>query len=247
MTGMDINCDMGEIAAHVADGTQEALMQSVTSVNIACGGHAGDAAMMRSTIEQALRTGVAIGAHPGYEDREHFGRDEMTLSAEVIAASVERQLRALEHVANACGAEIVHVKPHGALYNQAVRDRGIARAIAAGVSRWRRDVALVGLAGPAGVAMLAEFREAGFTVLAEAFADRRYEADGALRSRAFEDALIHDPITAGAQAARIAKGAGVVAVGGALIHLDAQTLCVHGDTPGAVEIAKAVRRATDAI
>jgi UPF0271 protein len=241
---MDINCDMGEIAAHVSDGTQEALMQSVTSVNIACGGHAGNAAIMRSTIEQAMRAGVAIGAHPGYEDREHFGRVEMDLSPEEIAASVERQLRALERVAHACGAKIVHVKPHGALYNQAARDRSIARTIAAGVARWRRDVALVGLAGPAGTTMLTEFREAGFAVLAEAFADRRYEADGALRSRKFEDALIHDPIAAGAQAARIARGEGVVAVGGALVPLDAQTLCVHGDTPGAVEIAKAVRAAT---
>jgi len=247
MSRMDINCDMGEIAADVADGTQEALMQSVTSVNIACGGHAGDAAMMRATVEQALRAGVAIGAHPGYEDREHFGRVEMALSAEAIAAAVERQLRAFEQVANACGAEVVHVKPHGALYNQAARDRGIAFAIAAGVARWRRGVALVGLAGPAGATMLAAFREAGFTVLAEAFADRRYEADGSLRSRKFEDALIRDPIAAGAQAARIANGEGVVAVGGAVVHLEAQTLCVHGDTPGAVEIARAVRRATDAI
>lgn len=240
---MDINCDMGEIAALVADGTQEVLMQSVTSVNIACGGHAGDEAIMRSTIEQAMRAGVAIGAHPGYEDREHFGRAEMALSAEDVAASVERQLLALERVAGACGAKILHVKPHGALYNQAVRDRGIARAIAAGVARWRRDVALVGLAGPAGTTMLEEFREAGFAALAEAFADRRYEADGALRSREFDDALIRDPIAAGVQAARLARGEGVVAVGGARVPLDAQTLCVHGDTPGAVEIAKAVREA----
>jgi UPF0271 protein len=242
MKRIDINCDMGEFAAQVSDGTQEAIMRSVTSVNIACGGHAGDDAVMRTTIEQAMRAGVAIGAHPGYEDRANFGRVELALSGEDIAASVERQVRALARVADACGVKIVHVKPHGALYNQASRDRTIARAIAEGVARWRRDVALVGLAGPAGVVMLNEFREAGFKVLAEAFADRRYEADGALRARKHDDALISDPISAGAQAARIARGEGVVAVGGAVVPLDAQTLCVHGDTPGAVEIAKAVRR-----
>jgi UPF0271 protein len=242
---MDINSDMGEIAEHVSDGTQESLMRFVTSVNIACGAYAGDEAIMRATIEQAMRAGVAIGAHPGHEDRENFGRIELALGAEEIAASVERQVRALARVADACGAKITHVKPHGALYNQAVRDRGLARAIADGVARWRRDVVLVGLAGPAGAAMLEEFRAAGFTVFAEAFADRRYEADGTLRSRRFDDALIRDPAEAAAQAARIARGEGVIAAGGAIVPMKAHTICVHGDTQGAVEIARAVRGAVN--
>jgi UPF0271 protein len=241
MNRLDVNCDMGEIVEHVSDGTQEALMRHVTSVNVACGGHAGDEAMMRATIGQAMRAGVAIGAHPGYEDRANFGRVELALSSEEIAASVERQVRALAAVAAECGATIAHVKPHGALYNQAVRNRVIARAVATGVARWRRDVSLVGLAGPAGVAMLSEFRDAGFTVWAEAFADRRYEADGTLRARRHDDALIHDPTEAAAQATRIAAGRGVVAAGGVVVPLEAQTICVHGDTPGAVEIARAVR------
>jgi UPF0271 protein len=237
---MDINCDMGENAGHVYDGTQQALMRSITSANIACGGHAGDEAIMRATIEQAMRANVAVGAHPGYEDRANFGRRELALGADEIADAVHRQLLALAREADECGARIAHVKAHGALYNQAVRDRSIARAIAEGVKRWRTDVVLVGLAGPAGVGMLEEFRAAGFAVAAEAFADRCYEADGSLRSRKFEDALIRDPAAAASQAARIARGEGVIATGGTVVPMEAQTICVHGDTPGAVEIARAV-------
>lgn len=143
---VDLNCDMGEIAEAIADGTQEALMRSVTSVNVACGGHAGDERMMRATVEQAMKAGVAIGAHPGYPDRKNFGRLELKMSAEEVAEFVFAQIQVLEKVAAACGARIVHVKPHGALYNQAVHDRGLAAAIAKGVARWQKDVVLVGLA-----------------------------------------------------------------------------------------------------
>ena len=187
---IDLNCDMGEIPEAIADGTQEALMRSITSANVACGGHAGDEQTMRATIQQALRAGVAIGAHPGYPDRENFGRLELKMAPKEVAESVFQQVRALAQVAESCGAPVVHVKPHGALYNQAVRNRELASAIAEGVARWRRDVVLVGLAG---APMLDVFREAGFTVAAEAFADRRYEPDGTLRSRKFADALIRDP------------------------------------------------------
>jgi UPF0271 protein len=155
------------------------------------------------------------------------------------------QMGALAAIATAEGATLAHVKPHGALYNQAARDRGIASAIAAGVARSRRDVALVGLAGPAGVAMLEAFRTLGFEVAAEAFVDRRYEADGRLRSRQLEDSLIHDPAEAVRHALRIARGQGVVTAGGDIVGMNAQTLCVHSDTPGAVEIAKAVRGALE--
>jgi UPF0271 protein len=237
MKRIDLNCDMGEMPEALANGSQETLMQYISSANIACGGHAGDVGMMRKTIEQALRHRVAIGAHPGYEDPANFGRIELQLTPEQISASVLRQLLALAAVAKQCGAHIVHVKPHGALYNQAVRQRQIARAIAEGVLGWKSTVMLVGLAGSV---MLEEFRTAGFPVAAEAFADRRYEKDGSLRSRKFSDALLHDPEEAAAQAHRIVEQGTVVAADGSVISIAAQTICIHGDTPGAPEIAAAV-------
>jgi UPF0271 protein len=239
---MDLNCDVGELPEALADGTQEAILQQVTSANIACGGHAGDEQMMRVTIEQAQRCGTAIGAHPGYEDRANFGRIELKLSSEEVAASLYGQILALAEVADRCGARIGHVKPHGALYNQAARDRAVARAIAEGVARWRRDVVLVGRAGSV---MLAEFRAEGFAVAAEGFADRKYEADGSLRARKFRDALLHDPAEAAAQALRIAREGSVVAANGAVIPLKVETICIHGDTPGADQIAAAVHRALE--
>jgi 5-oxoprolinase (ATP-hydrolysing) subunit A len=234
---VDLNCDMGEIPEAIADGSQEKLMPSLTSVNVACGGHAGDERTMKTTIEQALRWKLALGAHPGYPDRINFGRRELHLTAEAIADSVFEQVRALSEVASRCGTRLVHVKPHGALYNQAVRNRELAGAIAKGVARWRRDVVLVGLAGSP---MLELFRESGFAVGAEAFADRRYEPDGTLRSRTFEDALICDPAEAARQALHIIERGTVVACDGTQIRVNAQTLCIHGDTPGAPEIAAAV-------
>jgi UPF0271 protein len=236
---IDLNCDMGEMPEAIADGRQEALMRSITSANVACGGHAGDQETMRLTIEQALRHGVVIGAHPGYADRENFGRLELKLSVVAVAESVFEQVRALAAVAESCGAQVEHVKPHGALYNQAVRDRELAAAIAAGVARWRRDVLMVGLAGSP---MLDVFRQAGFPVAAEAFADRRYEPDGTLRSRKFEDALIRDPEEAAQQALRMVERGLVTASDGSEVALRAQTICIHGDTPGATAIAAEVRR-----
>jgi 5-oxoprolinase (ATP-hydrolysing) subunit A len=236
---IDLNCDMGELPEAIADGTQESLMRSITSVNIACGGHAGDEQTMRTTIEQAVRWKLAIGAHPGYPDRANFGRLELKMPPTEIANSVFEQVQALATVADRCGARVVHVKPHGALYNQAVRNRELAEAIAEGVARWSRDVVLVGLAGSP---MLVVFRKARFAVAAEAFADRRYEADGTLRSRKFEDALIRNPEEAAWQALGIAERALVIASDGSEVSVDAQTLCIHGDTPGAPEIAATVAR-----
>jgi UPF0271 protein len=237
MKRMDLNCDMGEVPEAVADGTQESLMASLTSVNIACGGHAGEAQTMKATIEQALRLKLDVGAHPGYAERANFGRVELQLPPEVVADSVFEQVRTLAEIAAGCGARVTHVKPHGALYNQAARDRVVAGAIADGVARWSRDVALVGLAGSL---MLDVFRDAGFRVAAEAFADRRYESDGSLRSRKFDNALIRDPAEAGQQALRIAARGTVIACGGTEIATNAQTICIHGDTPGAPAIAAAV-------
>jgi len=234
---IDLNCDMGEMPEAIADGTQEALMGFLTSVNIACGAHAGDESSMRTTVEQAMRRKLAIGAHPGYADRANFGRLELDLSADEIAESVFEQISKLGDIAAKCGARLSHVKAHGALYNQAARDEAVAEAIADGVARWRHDVILVGLAGSV---MLEAFHRAGFSVAAEAFADRKYEPNGSLRSRKFADALILNPADAAAQALHIAQAGRVAASDGREIRVEAQTICIHGDTPGAVKIAAAV-------
>jgi UPF0271 protein len=239
MMRIDLNCDMGELPEAIANGTQEALMRSVTSVNIACGGHAGDEQTMRTTIEQALRWKLAIGAHPGYPDRANFGRVELKMPRKEIVVSVFEQVRALAEVAERSGVRLVHVKPHGALYNQAVHNRELAEAIAEAVARWNKDVVLVGLAGSP---MLDVFREAGFAIAAEAFADRRYEPGGTLRSRKFEDALIRNPEEAAWQALGIAERGIAIASDGSEVSVEAETLCIHGDTPGASEIAATVAR-----
>lgn len=236
---IDLNCDMGEVREHIDNGTQESLMRSITSVNIACGGHAGDDAMMQTTIEQALRWNLTIGAHPGYPDRANFGRLEMEMPLGEVANTVYEQVRKLSEIAATYATAIIHVKPHGALYNQAVNQPALARAIAEGVARLNKHVVLVGLAGSP---MLGVFREMGFKVAAEVFADRKYEADGTLRSRKFEDALIRDPQKAGEQALRIARKEGVVASSGATVAISADTICIHGDTPGAPKIAEAVAK-----
>ena len=233
---------MGELPEAIASGAQEALMQYVTSANIACGGHAGDQGTMRATIEQALQHGVAIGAHPSYPDRENFGRVSVELPAGEISRAVYAQIRALDAVARAAGARVTHVKPHGALYNDAARDAAIAQAVAEGVARWSLDVVLVGLADSR---MLEAFREVGFRVAAEAFIERRYEADGSLRERRFSDALIHDPDVAARQALEIVERGQVTAWDGTIVKITAETVCIHGDSPRALEIAQAVRAALE--
>jgi UPF0271 protein len=218
---IDLNCDLGELPDAALE---EALMAHISSANVACGGHAGDAPTMRGTVELARRYGVAVGAHPGYPDRPNFGRLPLALSAEQIAETVYQQIQALAAIAG----HLAHVKPHGALYNVAASNPDVARAIAEGVARFTKDLVLVGLAGSV---MLDVWREMGFRVAAEGFADRRYQPDGSLRSRQFPDALITQPDEAAAQALRLARQGQV------------QTICVHGDTPGSVEIVAAVARA----
>ncbi len=222
---LDLNCDMGELpdADHEA-----ALMQYITSANIACGAHAGDAETMERTVRLALQRGVRIGAHPGYPDRENFGRLEISMSEAAIAESVHEQILRLDAIVQRLGGSIVHVKPHGALYNVAVHNAAVARAIGAGVERWSRVVPIFGLAGSP---MLEVWCGMGLPVIGEAFADRCYEPDGTLRSRKLPGALITDPDAAAAQALRFARE-GL-----------AQTVCVHGDTPGAVAILAACRKA----
>jgi 5-oxoprolinase (ATP-hydrolysing) subunit A len=237
MNRMDLNCDVGEVPEAIANGTQDSIMRSITSANVACGGHAGDAQTMATTIEQALHWNVVLGAHPGYPDRPNFGRLELKLPAAVISDFVFEQVRTFAEAAEKFGASVTHVKPHGALYNQAVSDRTLAEAIAAGVGRWRQDVALVGLAGSP---MLGVFQQAGFRAIAEAFADRRYEPDGTLRSRKFDDALIRDPELCAQQALDITARGRVTSCVGTEVEVAAQTICIHGDGPNASKIAAAV-------
>ncbi len=239
MRRIDLNCDMGEIPELIANGTQEALMPFLTSVNIACGGHAGDDSTMRATVVQAKRWKLAVGAHPGYPDRKNFGRLAVSMPAEAVARTVFEQVAALGSVAAEMGAVIGHVKPHGALYNEAVNNAELAKAIAEGVSRWNRNVILVGLAGSR---MLRVFSDAGFQVWAEAFADRVYEADGTLRSRRFSGSLITDPEVAARQVSQIVDRGTVTSAAGSEVPIDAQTICIHGDNPAAVSIAAAVRK-----
>jgi len=222
---IDLNCDMGELedSAHEA-----ALMEHITSANIACGGHAGDEATMERTARLAMARGVKIGAHPGYPDRANFGRIEMEMTPEAIADTVYEQIVRLEEVVKRLGGEIVHVKPHGQMYNVAVKNAVVAEAIGNGVARWSKAVPIFGLAASP---MLDVWRGMGMKVAGEGFADRAYEADGTLRSRKLPGALITDPQAAAAQAVRIAREG------------KAETICVHGDTPGAVEILRACREA----
>ncbi len=234
---IDLNADTGEIPEALADGREEALLGLVTSANIACGGHAGDEGTMEATLALAKRLGVAAGAHPAYPDKAGFGRSSAGMTEAEIEETVLAQVRTLAAVAARVGCRLHHVKPHGALYNDAARDRSVATAVARGVARWQDEVVLVGLAGSP---MLEVFREHGFATAAEAFADRAYERDGSLRSRKLPGALIEEPERAAAQALRIATEGRVTAYGGGEVEVAARTLCVHGDTPGAARIARAV-------
>ena len=215
MKHMDINSDMGELPSAITDGSQLALMPSLTSVNVACGAHAGDEHTMRATVRQALQYKLAIGAHPGYPDRDNFGRRELQLPPDAVAEFVCEQVQRLAEIAAECGAALSHVKAHGALYNQAARNPVLAKAIADGVSAFNRNLIIVSLAGSATLELL---RQMGYRAAAEAFADRRYEPDGTLRSRRFDNAIIRDPEQAAAQALRIAEGQSAIAVDGSEIN-----------------------------
>ena len=252
---IDLNCDVGEISALIADGTDDRLLAQVTSANIACGGHAGDDATMRATVASALRHGCAVGAHPGYDDPAHFGRRRLDLPLDRVTILVRDQVTRLRAVARAAVAALRHVKPHGALYNAAVDDRALAAAIADGVRAACADTdpvasssgsALPVLVGLAGSASLEVYARSGFPVAAEAFADRRYEPDGRLRSRALAGALLEAPDDAAAQAVAIVRDGRVTASDGSTLAVRADTLCLHGDTPGAVRIAATVRAALEA-
>ena len=237
---IDINSDVGERPEALADGREEELLSLVSSANIACGVHAGDASTMERVIQLCARHDVNIGAHPSYPDRENFGRVDMKLPPGEIEKSLESQVRVLMEIAERFHRRMRHVKAHGALYNVAAKNSLVAEAIAAGVKRVDNRLILLGLAGSQ---MLDVWRRLGFEVVAEAFADRRYEADGSLRSRKLPGAVISDPSEAVDQVLGIVKGGTVMTADGRKVTLEARTICVHSDTENAIAIARAIREA----
>ena len=236
---IDLNCDMGESYGAYRIGADEALMPWITSANVACGYHAGDPMVMDRTVRLAIRHGVGIGAHPGYPDLLGFGRRQMRLSPDEVENYVLYQVGALAAFAHSVGAKLVHVKPHGALYNSASKDAETARAIARGIVRAGAGLILVGQPGSA---LIDAAQELGLRAAREGFADRAYNADGSLRSRRLPGAVIENPQAAAERAVRIARDGLVTAYTGEEIPLQVDTICVHGDTPTAVEIVKTMRR-----
>lgn len=232
---IDLNCDLGEGAGHDVE-----LMPLVTSANIACGAHAGDETTMRATVGLAMEHGVAIGAHPGFPDREQFGRRERAVSPEQIGDWVREQTQALIALAQEAGARVSHVKPHGALYNMAARDCVMAEAVAEAVKACDERLVLVGLAGSE---LPAAGQRAGLRVAHEVFADRAYHRDGTLVARADPDALITDAEMAAQRMVELLRTGKVRSVDGCEVVLPADTICVHGDGANAVHFARELRRA----
>ena|SRR5438477_1192000 len=244
MPRIDLNADVGESFGSWAMGDDADVLAFVTSANVACGFHAGDPQVMDRTVALAVRAKVAIGAHPGHPDLRGFGRRAIQASPEEIERDVLYQVGALQAFARAHGTRVAHVKPHGALYNQAAEDEEVARAVARGVARAGRELVLVGLASTEPMRRAAEAE--GLRFAAEAFADRRYTPAGTLQSRREPGSVITDPIQAAAQALRLATEGRVTATDGRDVVLRADTLCLHGDNPAAVANAAAIRRALDA-
>ena len=238
MTRIDLNCDMGESFGAYTIGADEAVMSSITSANVACGYHGGDPGVMRKTVRLARAAGVVVGAHPGFPDLQGFGRRDLRLAPQDAEDMVLYQIGALAAVARAEGVELSHVKPHGALYNMAVRDRSLADAIARAVVAF--DPSLIFFALPnselarAGAAV-------GLNVALEGFADRAYEPDGSLTPRSHAGAVIHDLDVVAERAVRLIVSREVVATDGSTLVMHVDTICVHGDTPGAATLARAIR------
>lgn len=239
---VDINCDIGESYGTWRLGDDDALLPHISSASIACGFHAGDASVMRRTVRAAAARGVAIGAHPGLPDREGFGRRRMEITPDETYDICVYQIGALLGHARAAGAALAHVKPHGALYNMAAEDAAFAAAAAAAVRDVDASLILFGLAGSA---LLAEGRRAGLRVASEAFADRGYEPDGSLTPRSRPGALIGDATAAAERAVRMVSDGAVETSTGMQIELEVDTICVHGDGPHAVAIARELRAALE--
>ncbi|MEQ1726938.1 MAG: 5-oxoprolinase subunit PxpA [Vicinamibacterales bacterium] len=235
---IDLNADVGESYGPYSYGDDAAVMRSVSSVNVAAGFHSGDPSVMRQTIRLAHELGVAVGAHPSFPDRQGFGRREMTLEATEAEDAVLYQIAAVAGVASAEGTRLTHVKPHGALYTMAARDRGLAEAIASAVFAFDPELVLY---APPRSALAAAGRAAGLRVAVEAFADRAYQPDGTLAPRGQAGAVIVSVEEVVTRAMQMATERTVVAVDGSTIQIDADTLCIHGDTPGAASMAAWIR------
>lgn len=244
MSSIDLNCDLGEGFGDWPMGNDAAMIDLATSVNIACGFHAGDADIMRKTVELAKARGVSIGAHPGYRDLHGFGRRPMTgLSSSEIENLVAYQIGALQAIATAAGHKVTHVKAHGALSNVACADDMTARAIAKAIKAVDRSLMFVVLANSK---LVTAGEAAGLPLIHEVFADRAYEDDGSLMSRKKPGSVLHDATMIATRVVRMAQSGEVVAASGKRIAMQMDTVCIHGDTPGAVEIGRAVRQGLDA-
>jgi len=237
---IDLNSDLGEGFGPFRVGADEALFPLISSANVACGFHGGDPLMIERTIAAASAQGVAIGAHPGYPDRAGFGRRPMTLSPDEIRTDVIYQVGTMLAFCNAAGVPLQHVKAHGALYNQAVGDRRIADAIAAGVRAVDPGLRFFAIAGSE---LAAAGEAAGLAVTHEAFADRAYLADGSLAPRSRPGAVLHDHALVARRMVRLLTEGVVETIDGVDIAVPTQTICIHSDTPGAVELARAIKDA----
>jgi UPF0271 protein len=236
---IDINADLGESRESLLNGYDFELMRYITSANVACGGHAGDEHTMSETLIAARKLNVAVGAHPGYPDRENFGRIEMPFPPVEIEAFMHDQIFALKQIADSLGIHLVHVKPHGAIYHAANKNNEIAEAIGRAAKEIDPQLIMVGQAGSSTVEV---WRSMGLRTAAEAFADRAYEPDGTLRKRTLPGALLDDPAQAAQQALRIATQHKVIASNGLELAVQAETICIHSDTPGSAAIAREVNQ-----
>jgi UPF0271 protein len=240
---IDINSDVGESFGAYSMGHDAGLMTSITSANVAAGFHAGDPSVLRQTIRLAKSNGVAIGAHPGFPDLAGFGRRELHVTPAEAEDLVLYQIAAVAGVAAAEGATLQHVKPHGALFNMAVGNAQLAAAIARAVAAFDRSLILFGLPDSE---ILKAGRAAGLRVAAEVFADRAYEPDGSLASRRKAGSVIHDETLVVSRAVRMVTERTVEAIDGTRVAIQADTICVHGDTPGADTLARRLRTALEA-
>ncbi|MBT8356640.1 MAG: 5-oxoprolinase subunit PxpA [Desulfobacterales bacterium] len=238
---IDLNSDVGESFGAYQLGMDEEVIKHITSANIACGWHAGDPAVMDKTVKMAVEHGVGVGAHPGYPDLLGFGRRNLTCSMEDIKNYLVYQIGALDAFCKVHGTRLCHVKPHGALYLTAVENKEVARAVAEAIVSVNPDLLYVALAGAKGELMRRIGQEVGLKVVYEAFPDRAYTPEGNLVSRHQPGAVIKDPEIVSQRACKMAKEGKVIAVDGTSISLEVQTLCVHGDTPTAVELVKSIR------
>ena len=239
---VDLNADVGESFGAYVLGEDRAIMAVVTSANVACGFHAGDPSVMRTTVRLAREHGVAVGAHPGFPDLVGFGRRDMQIAPGQVEDLVAYQIGALSAMAAAEGVRVRHVKPHGALYNMAARDRALAAAVARAVLTVDRTLSLFAL--PASALLLAGM-EAGLTTVSEVFADRAYRADGSLVPRSEPGAVLHDELGVVERALAMVRDQAVTAIDGTRIPVRADTLCVHGDTPDAARLARRLREALE--